>query len=501
MTLAQTLDKSVNNLRVLVEIDISQLNEQWVNYGAGIWQVNAENTYSFVSADLLNGFTAQDFGYIGSVYIDSIQLTRVDTLAEITTTPESFFYDHDTRTLYVRLVNYDNPLMHVVHIGIITPVSYNDFDISGLDTHVSGRLKSIPDISIERDILFWGRLRYGGGSIQLINSDGEYDSWGEDNNLFGNEVRVKIGNPDLTYNEFETISTRNIETVSVSEGMTDISIIDRRKYLSERLRYTCTAKNAVEAIQEILVSIGYTYGSTLYDTTAWQTAIDNAPDVTVRMDLLDADEDEEAITVIEWNSLAAFGTLQMTSDNKFTFVITDTTKAAAANIMACDVRNKTDITYDPSEVITQAKIGYARNWSTDAYTYYTDATRQTTVFKKYKTLKQQLLETVLPDLPAATSFAETFLDYTQYTKGTFNVTVPLKYYAVELGDSVNIDIKRECNTNMLGEKKCEVIGKRYVLDNLAISFKLRITSEQDTVLLSPDDEYLLSPDGAILIAG
>lgn len=503
MTLATALERSVNQLLILAEIDISQLNEEWVNIGAGIWEVNATNTYAYVDATWKTGLTAQDFGYIGSVYVDSVQQVRVDSLLAMNSQINSFYYDHDTRSLYVRMPNYDNPLLHVVHIGVIYPVSYNDISISGLSTFVEGRLKTIPDISITRDLLFWGRLRYDGGTLTLLNNDGEYDLFGENNNLFGNEVRVKVGLADTAYNDWITLLTRNIETVEISEDNMNISLIDRRKYLSKRIRYTCTDKNAVEAIQEILDDyLGYTYGTILYDTTAWAEAVASANSVTIRMDQLDADEDEEAVTVIEWISLATFGTLQMTPDNKFTFIITDTDKAVQDTIWTCDIKNKIRISYNPDEVITSAKVGYARNWSTDDYTYYTDDTRETAVFKKYKTYKQQSFDTVLPDLTEAQAFTNSFLDYVQFTKGVFQVSTGLKYYQIELGDTVNIEAKRECTTDMLGEKKCEVIGKRYTLDNSQIIFTLRIIGAYDTILITESGvsgQYLLTADNKLLI--
>lgn len=504
MTLATALERSTNQLLILAEVDISQLNIQWVNIGSGIWMCNANNVYTYTEASWLGGFTAQDFGYIGSVYVDSIQQIKVNTLLEITSQQTSFYYDADNENIYIRLVNYDNPLLHVIHIGVLYPVSYNDLSITGLDTFVEGRLKSIPNISIQRDLLFWGRLRYEGGNLTLLNNDGEYDEFGENNNLFGNEVRIKVGLADTEFDDWITLLTRNIETVSISEDIMNISLRDKRKYLSKRITYNCTNKNCVEGIQEILDDyLGYTYSSTLYDTEAWELAIAGANNATITMDDLDADDnDEQANTIIEWLSLATFGTFQMTPDNKFTFVLTDTDKAVTDTVFECDVKSKTKIDYDPEEVITSVKIGYARNWSDDTYTYYTDDSRETVIFKKYKTYKRQDLETVLPDLSSTQTFADAFLDYVQYTKGVFQIATGLRYYQVELGDNINVEIMRNSTTDMLGEKKCEVIGKRYNLDIMQIIFTLRIIGDLDTILTTEsgaDGKYILTADNKLLI--
>jgi len=57
--------------------------------------------------------------------------------------------------------------------------------------------------------------------------------------------------------------------------------------------------------------------------------------------------------------------------------------------------------------------------------------------------------------------------------GKLSITVPMKYYTVNVGDNVDVEIWRE-TSSMLGTEKCEVVGKSYDLNNSLITFELRI---------------------------
>ena len=72
MTFIECATKSVNNLRILYNLDITQDQDLWVNSGAGIWYVNANGLYPEVDSSLLTGFTViQTFPAVGSVLVDN----------------------------------------------------------------------------------------------------------------------------------------------------------------------------------------------------------------------------------------------------------------------------------------------------------------------------------------------------------------------------------------------------------------------------------------------
>jgi len=73
----------------------------------------------------------------------------------------------------------------------------------------------------------------------------------------------------------------------------------------------------------------------------------------------------------------------------------------------------------------------------------------------------------------AVLLAEDLIVYFKDLHGELQIIVPMKYYAVNVGDNVDVQIWRE-TTSFLGTKKCEVLGKEYDLKNAMIKFNLRI---------------------------
>jgi len=50
----------------------------------------------------------------------------------------------------------------------------------------------------------------------------------------------------------------------------------------------------------------------------------------------------------------------------------------------------------------------------------------------------------------------------------------MKYYYLTIGDTVFVNPKNVGNNEFLGMKKCEILGKTYLLDTAMIQFDLRI---------------------------
>ncbi len=477
MSFATEVAKSVSDSRVLVELDIAEVNTQWINIGAGIWEVNASNIYSYVDDTLLDGFTAQGFGIVGSVYENGTPLAEVSTLALLTGADQQFFYNKSTRSLYVILENYDEPFLNqTINIGIVNGYSFDSFSPPNTQQQpYDGRLISLPSISISRDPLFFGKLVYGGGDVVLGNVDGKLDRFGEDNDVYGNAARIFYGFAVIDLSDYLRLYTGYIGRVVVGEQRVPVSISDKRKQLSRAITYSSGgAKNALDAIQDILVtSFQAVYTEADFDITAWEVAQAAVGDVVV--DMQDDDERVPAINIIEQICTSVFGFFRITANGRYSFKIVDTTAAVVTTIKAVDIISNHKIVYDPTEVISSVRVGYAKDWTTTgtAYLYYTDDTREASVFTAYKTYKEQPVDTLLPTLSAATAFGVTFMDYFDRIHGRLPVDIPMAYYSIALGDMVDAEIRRQ-TTTMLGTTKSEVISINYNLDRSMINLGLRI---------------------------
>mgnify|MGYP001613961493 CR=1 FL=1 len=470
MTFAQYAVQSVANARVLVQLDIAIPNEQWVNNGAGLWAVNTDNLYSWVDSSLLDGFTAQNFAAIGSVHVDGVLQQDATSMALLVPLTETFWYD-DAGTLWVHLINHDEPSLHDIWIGVIYGYSFDEFTPVGAEQVYEGRLLGTPIISKRRDPLYFGKLVFGGGTITLANGDGDLDSWAADNNIYGNPVRIYLGYDGLDISEYQRLYTGYIGRVAVSETDLSIQVQDKRKQLTAPITYACTALNALDAIVAILTTnYNIVYNATYFDTTAWDAAQASVETVTLNMQ-----SPAPTIDVIQGICASVFGVFYVTSDDRFSFRRIDTTVTSATAIADADIRNQHRLTYDPTEVISSARIGYARDWATNGtqYTYVTNTTYEASVFNTYKTYNERTFDTYLHAVTAATAYGETLMVYAKDVHGTFELDLPMAYYVREIGETVDVPIRR-ATTAMIATAKSEIIDVRYDLSGPSMALGLRI---------------------------
>jgi hypothetical protein len=477
MTFAEYAAKSVSDPRVLVQVDIGSNNVQWVNAGAGIWYCNFDNLYPEVDATLLDGFTEQDFGEVASLIVDSVSQASMPTLLSLTGDDETFYWNTTDRELYVHLLNDDAPFSHSIVLGVAYGFSFDEYVPPGTSQFFEGRLLGSPVVSQARDPLFWGKMQYTVGGISVINTDGEYDTFAQDNDVYGNEARVKFGYKQLPIDDYVTIHTGTLRSLQVSEEELQLNLADKRAQLTKPITYSCTELNALDAIVAILISsYGIVYNSTYFDTTAWAAAQAVAPTIT-----MDMKAPKPTIEVIEEICASVFGLFLIGPDNRYSFKIVDTSATALTTIVHTDILNRHAITYDPAEVISSVKVGYNKNWDSDyvsPYTFVTDTSVEAAAYMKYKVYNQKTFYTLLTNATAASAFGTTILNYAKDVHGTGELTVPMSYYAYNVADIVNAEITRETvpmlGSTMTAITKIEIISKAYNLRDNNITFGYRI---------------------------
>jgi hypothetical protein len=450
-------------------MDITTFNEQWVNLGAGVWYMNVDAIYENVESELLGWFTPQDFPAIGSVLVDSIALVEASSLLEVSENPESFYWDGTN--LYIYPPGGDSPYIHTILVGVVFGYSREGFTPVNSNTFYESRLLAVPTISKARDPLYYGKLQYEGGTVDLNNGDGGLDLLGESIDVYGNQARIMMGFADMDFAEYERLFTGFVETMDIDESKATIGFKDKRKQLTKSITYSCTALNALEAIEELLLdNYGIPYNGLYFNQAQWEIAKSKAYNVTISM--VDA---EKAIDVIQGICESTFGIFVADPDGKYSFKVVRPGDAAEYEIPDYDIINYPRATYDPSEVISSVKVGYARDWAisgASGYTYYTDTSREAEIFARYKTYNQRTFDTMLPTLADAQAYASVILDYAEEIRPRIELEVPMKYYLVDVGDFVQVSINRQ-NSTWFGERKCEVIRKVYNLDRNTISLTVK----------------------------
>jgi hypothetical protein len=392
------------------------------------------------------------------------------TLLECSNNVESFYWTSANSDLYVHMQNHDSPYLHTINIGVVSGYSREGFTPVNSNVFYESRLLSVPSITKSRDPLFWGKIQFEGGAVDLNNGDGHLDLTGETFNVYGNQARVSIGFADQDISEYVRLFTGFVETLKIDERGMNITFKDRRKSLTKKILYSCTNLNALEAIEEILLdNYGIPYNGLYYNMTKWEADRAIANNVTINMQ-----KEDEAIKVIQSICESTFGMFGVDPDGKYTFRIVRSTDTSDFTIMGDDILNYVTATYDPSQVITSTLIGYAKNWTTTgtAYTYLNDTTQEEAIYQKYKVYNERTFDTYLPTLAQAQDFSDNILSYAGSINPIMDIEVPIKYYLIDVGDFADVTINRP-NAVWLGTNKCEVIGKIFNLDRNTISFKIK----------------------------
>ncbi len=216
----------------LVELDLGQRQTVWFNYSAFTYYVDFDAVYDRIDPAFLAGVVAQSIVSVGSVSSDAAHLAGKSSVAAVESTELSFYWDPSARRVYIHLQNGNEPSLHRVVIGVVYGVS-NHAGVYG-GTYYEGRLKGAPSVSKHRDPLFYGRIAFEGGRIAIDNTDGFFDRIGEDNDVFGNSVRILQGFEGFDYADFARMGQGLIETIRVGRDLLEVEMVDERKKLSRR---------------------------------------------------------------------------------------------------------------------------------------------------------------------------------------------------------------------------------------------------------------------------
>ena len=234
------LSKLSNTHKIaLLEIDSGETNDEWINIASGTYQKEFNPSYSGYPYWMIKHFEGVDWSSIGSVISDFRFLDQRESVQQVIDNPNSFYYSSGVLTIH--LLSGDNPLLHDVICGVINGFVYGNSELSPNgkyiynDIQYEQRIKSLPSITRSRDSNYFGRINFTGGNATLNNEDGKFDTWGISNNIYGQQVRIKIGFNDLDYDEFIQIYTGTIEEFTPDESIAQFSFVDERKKFSDTI--------------------------------------------------------------------------------------------------------------------------------------------------------------------------------------------------------------------------------------------------------------------------
>jgi len=247
VSFATDKEKSVSEKTVLVEIDLGKEHDNWVNYRNGVWTwtfhtYKANHTHAgYGYGNYLYG----PYGYsgtqtsgvpsqpplIGSVYASGTEYTEQSTLVNCVETEESYYYDVTAFKLYVHTTDNNDIALYLMIVGFTHGVSNRTKNFNSI--YYEPRLTGVPVLKKTKDPLYFGVIKYDGGTLTLSNADGHYDHL-KDNYTLGQPVTIKYGF-DNTYANYETLFKGYVENLELTYNECLIEIMDTRKKLSRVL--------------------------------------------------------------------------------------------------------------------------------------------------------------------------------------------------------------------------------------------------------------------------
>ena len=230
---AALLPASIKN--ILFEIDIGITIDWWKNADYPyVYKINFDATYPEITDPaLLTGHPDYEITTIASVREDGQLLNKLSSQVALSTSPGSFFYDATFRTLYVHCTDSNEPQLHNMLGGNVYGFSNNPLVLNNIV--YEPRIQNVSSIRQSKDPLFFGRITFDSFTVDVINNDGLYDIFGEQNSIFGNGARLLIGFDDIAYSEYKQIASGVLATTEVTQDIISFNIEDLRKRLSQSI--------------------------------------------------------------------------------------------------------------------------------------------------------------------------------------------------------------------------------------------------------------------------
>jgi len=229
-----------SNKICLWEFDTPLLRDSLLNYSAGIWQWCITPGDITVTDDNGNiGYYSYTNGInynVKSLTVDGVIFLSVNDLVDLNTQDEAFYYDSDTTIIYIAFKDYEPWLEQSMTLGMAIGYANKD-DKNGnvfSGNYYKPIIQSISGIKKSKDPLFYGLLKYNTGTVKLINTDGEFDSW-RDQKSYRQPTRLLLGEVGDVYSSFVPVGAGVIGEHTRSWDNFSIKFEDPRNVLSNKM--------------------------------------------------------------------------------------------------------------------------------------------------------------------------------------------------------------------------------------------------------------------------
>ena len=238
-------NKPASQKIVLVELDLSvTIGDPFINFEAGIWfnilwRDPDRGSSNFTLYGTYATWNVENVRYnIASLRVDQQVFTRVTSLSDLRIQNKSFYFNLGDQILYIHFDQWAQPLGKDIAPGNVhgfcNQIDQQTNDAYYEDVYYAPRILSIPSMTKSKDPLFFGVLKYQGGSVSLNNQYGFFDEF-NDLDIYGQSVRIKLGFAGFSYAQFRQVYEGYVETAPHDWKTFTLNIQDKRKLLERTI--------------------------------------------------------------------------------------------------------------------------------------------------------------------------------------------------------------------------------------------------------------------------
>ena len=206
MAFNDEINKTSSKKILILEMD-KPVDVRSINYAPGVWVKFISPGSQDIIDDSGNvgyyGNRTDDYKNIQSLMAAGNKYTEYASLALLETAGQGWFYDTATTKVYFILQDYNSPEYYAplpgAAIGFtmgLDETTDNYYE----DIYYEPRLLSAPNLSKQKDPLYYGLLQYNAPTFELSNNDGFFDTYSTQQ-LYNQPYRVFLTFEGLPYSE------------------------------------------------------------------------------------------------------------------------------------------------------------------------------------------------------------------------------------------------------------------------------------------------------------
>lgn len=207
-------------------------------------------------------------------------------------------------------------------------------------------------------------------------------------------------------------------------------------------------------IIELLLSqfLNIEYISDNYDQAQWATATSAVYEVCYYID-----EEISVADVCQEIAQSCRGFFKQTRAGLWTFLFEDNSAAVSDTIYKEDILNDVTAEYDTSRYISSGVVKYSPHWASGKFLRIVEDDYESAAYQKYKRYRSREWETIISNETDAVDFGDKLVSKYDEIVPEFKVRTSLQFIALNLFDTVNVEIER-INTTWYGTVKCVILG-------------------------------------------